>query len=100
MLSLRTRKGLTGLAFAIPFGLMSMTALPALAQETLVVDATFQLKTADPARAFEPTASLVLHPVYETLVTFDGSDVTQVVPLLASVPEISEDFKTFTFKRP
>ena len=97
MLSLRTRKGLTGLAFAIPFGLMSMTALPALAQETLVVDATFQLKTADPARAFEPTASLVLHPVYETLVTFDGSDVTQVVPLLASVPEISEDFKTFTF---
>ena len=83
--------------------LMMTTALAAatgaLAQgsETLVVDNAFQLKTADPARQFEPTASLVLHPVYQTLVTFEGSDLTKVVPSLAEVPTISEDGKAFTF---
>lgn len=93
----RSLKARSRLALAIPLGLFALAAQPALAQDTLVVDANFQLKTADPARAFEPTASLVLHPVYETLVTFEGSDVTRVVPLLANVPEISEDVKTFTF---
>ena len=87
------------LTLALPVGLLAAVAQPiaGVAQETLVVDANFQLKTADPARAFEPTASLVLHPVYETLVTFEGSDVTKVVPLLASVPEISDDVSRFTF---
>lgn len=64
---------------------------------TLVVDTTFQLKTADPAREFEPTANLVLHPVYENLVTFAGGDLTKLVPSLSSVPVISADAKTFTF---
>lgn len=64
---------------------------------TLVVDTTFQLKTADPAREFEPTANLVLHPVYETLVTFTGSDLTTLVPSLSAVPVVSPDAKTFTF---
>ncbi|WP_226782840.1 ABC transporter substrate-binding protein [Oceaniglobus trochenteri] len=97
MLSIRSRGPISRTALALPLGLLALAAAPAAAQDTLVVDANFQLKTADPARAFEPTASLVLHPVYETLVTFEGSDVTQVVPLLANVPEISQDVKTFTF---
>ncbi|SFZ85645.1 peptide/nickel transport system substrate-binding protein [Devosia enhydra] len=67
------------------------------AQETLIVDTVFQLKTADPARAFEPTASLVLHPVYETLVTFTDGDATALKPGLADLPTASEDATTFTF---
>ncbi len=67
------------------------------AQETLIVDTVFQLKTADPARSFEPTASLWLHAVYENLLTFADGDTTQVKPGLAELPVISEDAKTFTF---
>lgn len=41
---------------AATLGLAS--AAPAAAQDPLVVVSAFQLKTADPARACEPTASL------------------------------------------
>ncbi len=71
---------------------------PAAADEQLVVDTVFQLKTADPARAFEPTASLFMHPVYETLVTFDGGDVTELVPGLAGLPTVNEDATVFEFQ--
>lgn len=98
MLITRKRATLTKVIGALSIGLCAVLAQPVQAEETLVVDANFQLKTADPARSFEPTASLVLHPVYETLVTFDGSNVKEVVPLLAELPEISDDVKTFTFK--
>lgn len=85
---------------ALPLALAAaMASAGALAQDaaTLVVDTAFQLKTADPAREFEPTANLVLHPVYETLITFKGSDLTRLEPSLASVPVVSPDAKTFTF---
>ncbi|WP_158625955.1 ABC transporter substrate-binding protein [Arsenicitalea aurantiaca] len=68
------------------------------AQESLVVDTVFQLKTADPARAFEPTASLFLHAVYQTLVTFEEGDATTIVPGLAELPTANEDATVFTFK--
>ncbi|MBZ9938855.1 ABC transporter substrate-binding protein [Mesorhizobium sp. BR1-1-16] len=77
-----------------------MPIAQAMAQDagTLVVDTAFQLKTADPAREFEPTANLILHPVYETLVTFKGSDLTKVEPSLSEAPVVSADAKTFTFQ--
>lgn len=65
--------------------------------ETLVVDTAFQLKTADPAREFEPTANLFMHAAYQNLVTFEGGDLTKLAPSLASVPVVSADSKTFTF---
>jgi len=75
----------------------AMALGPAQAQQTLIVDTVFQLKTADPARAFEPTASMVMHPVYQTLVTFSEGDATTVRPGLAMLPEVSEDATVFTF---
>ena len=84
--------------FAAVLALSAPCAAMAQDADTLVVDNNFQLRTADPARQFEPTASLVLHPIYETLVTFEGSDLTEVVPSLAGLPDISDDAKTFTFK--
>lgn len=65
--------------------------------DTLVVDTSFSLKTADPGRTFEPTGILVTRPVYDTLLTFDNGDVTKPVPLLAASFEAAPDAKTFTF---
>src|SRR4051812_17677748 len=39
------------------------------AAPTLVVDRSFEIKTSDPQRAFEPTAAIVDRGVYDTLFT-------------------------------
>ena len=46
---------------------------------SLVIDASFDLKTADPNREYETTGSIVAKALYETLLTFDGDDVTAPV---------------------
>lgn len=65
---------------------------------TLVVDRSFEIKTSDPQRAFEPTASLVNRGVFDTLFTYKGSDVAHPVPLLVQSWKASKDAKTFTFQ--
>ena len=50
----------------------------------VVVDTSFDIKSLDPARSFEPTGSIVNHVLYQTLLTFDGDDVSTVVDGLAS----------------
>ena len=52
--------------------------------KSVVVDASFDLKTADPSRQYETTGSIVAKALYETLLTFDGDDVTQPVDGIAS----------------
>ena len=63
--------------------------------KTLVVDNTFDLKTSDPARAFELTGSIVDKALYETALTFEGSDVTKPVPQLTTY-SMSDDNRTIT----
>ncbi|RIX31118.1 ABC transporter substrate-binding protein [Amnibacterium setariae] len=63
--------------------------------KTLVVDNAFDLKTSDPARAFELTGSIVDKAIYETALTFNGSDVTKPVPQLTTYT-MSDDEKTIT----
>jgi peptide/nickel transport system substrate-binding protein len=58
---------------------------------TLVVDTSFQLTTSDPARMFEPTGQIVDHVIYETLFTFEGTDSTTPIPLIATGDEVSAD---------
>jgi peptide/nickel transport system substrate-binding protein len=65
---------------------------------TLVIDKSFDLKTADPGREFEVSGGIIVHALYDTLLTFDGSDVTKPVPSLAESYQPSADGKTFTFK--
>ena len=64
--------------------------------KTLVVDTSFNLKTADPGRMFETTGQIVDRALYETLLTFKGGDVTKPLPGLASSYEQSSDAKTLT----
>lgn len=65
------------------------------APKTLVVDQTFDLKTSDPARAFEFTGSIVDKAIYEAALTFDGGDLTKPVPQLTTFKE-SADSKVLT----
>jgi peptide/nickel transport system substrate-binding protein len=66
--------------------------------KTLVVDTSFDLKTADPGRTYEPTGLIVGKAAYETLLTFDGADVTRPVASLAESYELSKDGKVLTLK--
>jgi len=68
------------------------------AAPTLVVDKSFDIKTADPQRAFEPTGSIVDRGIYDTLFTYVGSDVAHPVPLLVKSWKASSDAKTFAFQ--
>ncbi len=65
--------------------------------KTLVIDRAFDLKSADPARSYEHTGNTVAHALYDTLLTFEGGDVTQPKPDLATV-EHDDTFTTFTVK--
>jgi len=65
--------------------------------KTLVVGTSFDAKSLDPARGFEPTTEMVHKATYNTLVTLSDSDISQIVPDLATSWDISPDAKVFTF---
>ncbi|WP_144122955.1 ABC transporter substrate-binding protein [Catellatospora sichuanensis] len=66
--------------------------------DTLTINTSFVLKTLDPGRVYEATGVTTTHALYDTLLTFEGSDVGKLVPRLAESYEASADAKTFTFK--
>ena len=71
------------------------TALPPT--KNLVVETSFVLKTVDPARMFEPTGLMIDHVLYDTLLTYHGSNVSTPVPDFATSYTASADAKTYTF---
>jgi len=64
----------------------------------LVVDKSFDMKTADPQREFEVSGGIVAKALYSTLLTFKGADSATPVPSVASSYSASSDAKTYTFK--
>jgi peptide/nickel transport system substrate-binding protein len=66
--------------------------------DTLVIDRSFEIRTSDPQRAFEPTASIVDRAVYDTLLTFKGGDVSRPLPMAARSYSASKDARTYTFQ--
>jgi peptide/nickel transport system substrate-binding protein len=68
------------------------------AAPTLVIDNSFTIKTSDPQRAFDPTASIVDRAIFDTLFTYKGGDLAHPIPLLVSSWKASTDAKTFTFQ--
>jgi peptide/nickel transport system substrate-binding protein len=66
--------------------------------QTLVVDRSFEIRTSDPQRAFEPTAAIVDRAIYDTLLTFKGGDVSRPLPMAARSYQASTDAKTYTFQ--
>ena len=65
--------------------------------DTLVVDRSFEIRTADPQRAFEPTAAIVDRAIYDTLLTFRGGNVSRPVLMAARGYRASRDARTYTF---
>ncbi|WP_028921927.1 ABC transporter substrate-binding protein [Pseudonocardia acaciae] len=68
-----------------------------LAGRSLTVDTSFVVKTLDPGRVYEPTGNVVVHSLYDTLVTFKGADISKPVPELARSYTAAPDGRTFTF---
>ncbi|HEU4977207.1 MAG TPA: ABC transporter substrate-binding protein [Baekduia sp.] len=64
---------------------------------TLVVDQSFVDKGIDPGHEFTPTNNMLVHAMYDTLVTFEPGK-TDPVPSIAESWEGSKDAKRFTFK--
>ena len=100
MKGIRSRRG--ALIASLAAGLVAASVLVAngttarTASPTLVVDNSFTIKTSDPGRAFDPTASLVDHALYDTLFTYRGGDLTHPIPLLVSSYKVSANAKTYT----
>jgi peptide/nickel transport system substrate-binding protein len=67
------------------------------AGSTFVVDNSFTIKTTDPQRAFDPTASIVDRGLFDTLFTYNKSDLAHPVPLLVSSWRAGNGAKTFVF---
>ncbi|HEY2372070.1 MAG TPA: ABC transporter substrate-binding protein [Gaiellaceae bacterium] len=68
------------------------------AAPTLVVDNSFTIKTSDPQRAFDPTASIIDRAIFDTLFTYKGGDLSTPIPLLVQSWKASNGAKTFTFQ--
>ncbi len=64
---------------------------------TLVVDTSFIISSADPARDLDPTGYIVDHALYDTLLTEHGSS-TKVQPDLATSFKASPNATTYTFQ--
>lgn len=63
---------------------------------SLVIDAAFSIETADPGHSYDPTGNMIAKALYETLVTFEGADVADPQPGLASW-EQNDDATEFIF---
>lgn len=64
--------------------------------DSLVIDTAFSIETTDPGHTYDPTGNMIAKALYETLVDFEGSDVSTPVPGLASW-EQNDAATEFTF---
>jgi peptide/nickel transport system substrate-binding protein len=67
------------------------------AVESLVIDKSFDLVTADPARMYETTGGIVLHAVYDSLLTFADGNADKPLPSVASEWSVNDDATEYTF---
>ncbi len=88
--------GIVAAVLALGSGPFARTV--AAQEKTLVVGANFIIKSLDPGRTVETTSNMIDHAAYDSLVTFDGEDLSSPKPSLATEWKISEDGKTYTFK--
>jgi peptide/nickel transport system substrate-binding protein len=102
MLTRRRLAALAGALAVIGLAASSLAASAASthasASTTLVVDKSFDLKTSDPQRQFEPTGGIIDHALYESLLKFVGADVSHPKPDVALSYKASADAKTYTFQ--
>jgi len=80
------------------FGLLTQFATAASERVTssgvLVVDCVFNNHLMDPQRENSSSANIALHAMYDTLVTFNGTDYTKVLPDIATSWTVSPAHST------
>jgi peptide/nickel transport system substrate-binding protein len=76
---------------------VSIASTSARQEKALVVGLSFDFKSLDPSRAYEPGGTLVHHSVYNTLVSFPSDSVKEIIPSLADSWTISDDGTVYTF---
>jgi peptide/nickel transport system substrate-binding protein len=81
----------TGETAEAPTEAPAATDAPISVENTLVIDSNISdLITLDPAVVYEYSGILVTHNVYQTLVTFEGSDLQTIQPSLAESWETND----------
>jgi peptide/nickel transport system substrate-binding protein len=89
--------GLLALAVLVAAAAAGASRSHSTASGTLVVDKSFDLKTADPQRQFEVSGGIVAHVLYDTLLKFVGADVAHPRPSVAKSFKASNGARTYTF---
>jgi len=78
--------------------ILQSTSSNAASGKVLVIDSQFNHKTLDPDREFEDGGNMMVRALYDTLLTFKGSDASRPVPSLALSYKANADSTVFTFK--
>ena len=86
-----------GIGLALVGPNLSPTSAAAQDTSTLLVGANFSIQSLDPGRGIETTTNMINHSTYDSLVTFEGEDLTTPVPSIATEWSISEDGTEYTF---
>ena len=104
-----SKKGLRSVAaiFVLAASFASFASVPSVAAvknpDTYVYASISDIDSLDPAWAYDAASQLIIDNVYETLVAYDGSSVSKLVPVLATkVPTranglLSKDGRAYTF---
>ena len=77
--------------------LLAGAAFAAAPKDTLVVQQAADIPTLDPGATYDTASGSVVENIYETLVTYKGSSLRDLEPLLATKWTISNGGKTYTF---
>jgi peptide/nickel transport system substrate-binding protein len=85
-------------ALAVPGGTSVAARQVTQDSRTLVVGAAFDIKSLDPARAFEPAGVMILKATYDTRSRSTSTTSAKIIPDLAENWEVSPDARTFTFR--
>jgi ABC-type transport system substrate-binding protein len=75
-----------------------ITKVNSMQQQTLIHLAQSLPITLDPAVAYDSASTAAIQNIYETLVTYAGSQVREVFPLLAESWEVSDDNRYYSFQ--
>ncbi|GGK23834.1 peptide ABC transporter substrate-binding protein [Deinococcus malanensis] len=77
--------------------LVTSMAFAVAPKDTLVIQRSADIPTMDPGVVYDTASSEVVDQMYETLLTYSGSSLTKLEPLLATKWAISNGGKTYTF---
>lgn len=99
---LTLRRGKVGAAVAVAALFASTIFVAGTANaansKVLIIDSEFNHKTLDPQREFEDGGNMMVHAMYNTLMTFKGSDAGTPVPDLALYYTANADSTKFTYR--